>query len=70
MEYFKIMVTVAVEGLLCKLSTETKVASVNVALQCLSNEINIPEWKSKYLNPLTPKCNLDNKALQCKSCWA
>ncbi|WP_316825846.1 hypothetical protein [Pedobacter miscanthi] len=50
MEYFKVMVTGAREGLIWKLSTETEVASDHLALQYLSNEINIPEWKNKYLN--------------------
>ncbi|WP_293312930.1 hypothetical protein [Pedobacter sp. UBA5917] len=50
MEYFKVMVTVAEEGLIWKLLTETELAPDHVALQYLSSEINITEWKNRYLN--------------------
>nr|WP_315423251.1 hypothetical protein [uncultured Pedobacter sp.] len=50
MECLKVMVTGNDESIIWDLSKETEVESNHMAFVYLSNEINILEWKRKYLN--------------------
>lgn len=50
MECLKVMITGNDERVIWDLSKETEVESNHMAFLYLSNEINIQEWKGKYLN--------------------